>query len=124
MLAGDVSSGNDAKMDSVVVRPSGGIEDAGTLPQAFSLDRAAPNPFGGATVICYAIPRATPARLAVYSVTGALVRDLQKGVLGAGYYSAFWNGRDGVGRFLPSGIYIYRLEAGSYSATGKVLLSR
>ncbi len=124
MLAGDVSSGNDAKGDSIVVRPSGGIEDAGALPQAFSLDRAAPNPFGGTTAIRYAIPRATPARLAVYSVTGALVRGLQKGVLRPGYYSAPWNGRDGSGRLVPSGIYLYRLDAGNYSATGKVLLSR
>jgi subtilisin family serine protease len=123
-LAGDVSSGNDAKRDSVVVRPSGGIEDAGTLPRAFSLDRAAPNPFGGTTAIRYALPRMTQAKLSVYSATGALVRDLQKGVLKPGFYSATWNGRDGFGRLVPSGIYLYRLEAGNYSATGKVLLSR
>jgi len=123
-LAGDVNSGNDSKRDSVVVCPSGGIEDAGTLPRSFGLDRAAPNPFGGATSIRYAIPRATPVRLSVYSATGALVRTLQDGVLKPGYYSATWNGRDGSGRLLPSGIYLYRFKAGNYSATGKVLLSR
>ena len=35
-----------------------------------------------------------------------------------------FHGRDGFGRLLPSGIYLYRFEAGNYSATGKVLLSR
>jgi flagellar hook assembly protein FlgD len=57
-------------------------------------------------------------------VTGALVRTLQDGALKPGYYSATWNGRDGFGRLVASGIYLYRLEAGNYSATGKVLLSR
>jgi hypothetical protein len=123
-LAGDVSSGNDAKRDSVVVRLDAGIEEGKGLPRVFSLDRAAPNPFGGATTIRYAIPRMTPAKLSVYSATGALVRTLQEGTLKPGYYSATWNGRDGFGRLVPSGIYLYRLEAGSYSATGKVLLSR
>jgi hypothetical protein len=123
-LAGDVSSGNDAKRDSVVVRLNAGIEEGKGLPRVFSLDRAAPNPFGGTTAIRYALPRMTQARLSVYSATGALVRDLQKGVLKTGYYSSTWNGRDGFGRLVPPGIYLYRLEAGNYSATGKVLLSR
>ncbi|HTW90215.1 MAG TPA: hypothetical protein VMH22_00705 [bacterium] len=38
-------------------------------------------------------------------------------------YSAIWNGRDGSGRPVASGIYLCRLQAGNYSATGKVLLS-
>jgi flagellar hook assembly protein FlgD len=64
------------------------------------------------------------ARLSVYSAAGALVRTLQDGNIEPGYYSAIWNGRDGSGRLVASGIYLYRLEAGNYSATGKVLLSR
>jgi hypothetical protein len=123
-LTGDANTGNDTKRDSIVVRSNAGIEDGRSLPRRFSLDRAAPNPFGGVTTIRYAIPRMTPASLSVYSATGALVRKLQDGRLEPGYYSATWNGCDGSGRLLSSGIYIYRLQAGNYSATGKVLLSR
>ena len=123
-LAGDVNRGNDAVAESVMVRSLYGIEEGKGMPRVFSLDRAAPNPFGGTTAIRYAIPRLTPVKLTVYSATGALVRKLQDGKLGPGYYSATWNGRDGFGRLLPSGIYLYRFEAGNYSATGKVLLSR
>jgi hypothetical protein len=123
-LAGDANPGNDAAAESIVVRSEAGVEEGKSLPRAFGLGRAAPNPFGGTTAIRYAIPHVTPARLAVYSVTGALVRDLQKGVLKPGYYSAAWNGRDGSGRLVPSGVYLYRLEAGNYSATGKVQFSR
>jgi hypothetical protein len=124
VLSGDANPGNNAVTESVVVRSTYGIEEGKGLPRVFSLDRAAPNPFGGSTTIRYALPRATPARLSVYSATGALVRTLHDGKLGPGYYVATWNGRDGSGRLLPSGIYLYRLEAGNYSATGKVLLSR
>jgi flagellar hook assembly protein FlgD len=70
------------------------------------------------------VPRLTSATLAVYSATGALVRTLQDGTLKPGYYATVWNGRDATGRLVPSGIYLYRLEATGYSATGKVLLGR
>jgi hypothetical protein len=123
-LAADTNPGNDAARDSVVVRSQAGIEDDRSLPRVFSLDRAAPNPFGGSTVIRYAVPRLTPAKLSVYSATGALVRTLANSDLEPGYYSTVWNGRDGSGRLVPSGIYLYRLEADDFSATGKVLLSR
>ena len=123
-LAGDGHPGNDAARESVVVRSLYGIKDERLIPRVFSLDRAAPNPFSGTTVIRYALPRLTPARLSVYSATGALVRRLQDGKLGPGYYTATWNGRDGSGRPVTSGVYLYRLEAGNYSATDKVLLTR
>jgi hypothetical protein len=123
-LAGDVNPGNDAARESVFVRSLYGIEEGGDLPVVFSLDRAAPNPFGGMTTIRYALPRLTTVRLSIYSATGALARTLRQGVLKPGYYSAAWDGRDGLGRLVPSGVYLYRLQAGCYSATGKVLLSR
>jgi hypothetical protein len=123
-LAGDPYPGNDAARESVVVRLPSGIEEGNGLPRVFSLERAAPNPFGTATAIRYAIPRLTATRLSVYAATGALVRRLQDGLLKPGYYSAAWNGTDKAGRRVASGVYIYRLEAGAYSATGKVLLSR
>ncbi|MBN2465869.1 S8 family serine peptidase, partial [candidate division WOR-3 bacterium] len=112
-LAGDSNPDNDVARDSVVVRPSSGIQEDRGLPRVFSLDRAAPNPFGGATAIRYGIPRTTQVRLSIYSVSGALVCRLADGESGPGYYSAVWNGTDASGRQVSSGIYIYRLEAGT-----------
>lgn len=123
-LAGDANAGNNVARESVVVRSTYGIEEGRGLPRVFKLDRAAPNPFGRSTAIHYALPRATSARLSVYSATGALVRTLCQGEHSPGYYSLSWNGRDGAGRLVPSGIYLYRLEAGHDQATGKVLLTR
>ena len=123
-LAGDANPGNDRAVGSVEVFPFTGVAEQGNLPRAFALDRAVPSPFTGLTTIRYAVPRLTRATLSVYSATGALVRKLQDGALKPGYYSTIWNGRDGSGGLVPSGIYLYRLEAGNYSATGKVLLGR
>jgi len=123
-LAGDANPGNDAATGSVEVFPFTGIAEQGNLPRVFALDKASPSPFTGFTTIRYAVPRLTPATLSVYSATGALVRTLQDGTLKPGYYATVWNGRDAMGRLVPSGIYLYRLEATGYSATGKVLLGR
>ena len=123
-LAGDANPGNDRTAASVEVFPFTGIAEQGNLPRVFALDRASPSPFTGVTTIRYAVPRLTPATLSVYSATGALVRTLQHGTLKPGYYTTTWNGRDADGGLVPSGIYLYRLEATGYSATGKVLLSR
>lgn len=107
-----------------LVFPFTGIAEQGNLPRVFALDRASPSPFTGVTTIRYAVPRLTPATLSIYSATGALIRTLQHGALKPGYYTTVWNGRDAGGGLVPSGIYLYRLEATGYSATGKVLLSR
>jgi len=123
-LAGDANPGNDADRGSVVVIPPTGIEEGKDLPRTFALDKASPSPFTGFTTIRFALPRLTQATLAVYSATGALVRTLQDGTLKPGCYTTVWNGRDAMGRLVPSGIYLYRLEATGYSATGKVLLGR
>jgi len=123
-LEGDANPDNDAVRESVVVRLPSGIEEGKGLPRVFSLDRAAPNPFGGVTEIRFGIPRPTPVRLSVYSATGALVRTLVNSSLLPAYHSLKWNGTDEAGRRVPSGVYLYRLEAGTCSATGKVLLSR
>jgi hypothetical protein len=123
-LAGDANPGNDAVEDEVEVLPFTGVAEQGNLPRVFALDRASPSPFAGFTTIRYAVPRLTQATLSVYSATGALVRTLADGTLKPGYYATVWNGRDAGGGLVPSGIYLYRLEATGYSATGKVLLGR
>ena len=122
MLSGDVNPANNAAYGSVVVLPFTGIAQQGSLPRAFALDRASPSPFTGFTTIRYAVPRLTRATLSVYSATGALVRKLQQGTLKPGYYSTVWDGQDGSGGLVPSGIYLYRLEAGSYTSTSKLVV--
>jgi DNA-binding beta-propeller fold protein YncE len=93
-------------------------------PEVRAFLRTAPNPFSQATVIRYAITERARVRLAVYDVTGRLVRTLVDKDLAPDLYSVAWNGTDRANRRVASGIYFCRIEAGSFAATAKVLLLR
>jgi flagellar hook assembly protein FlgD len=81
-----------------------------------------PNPFNPTTTIRYDLSGGGPVRLTVFDITGALVRTLVDGERPAGIHEATWDGRDEKGREVASGVYFYRLEAGDYARTRKMLL--
>jgi hypothetical protein len=96
------------------------------VPNRFKLDQNQPNPFNPSTTIQYAIPAGpeVTVRLKVYDTRGALVRTLVDRVRGPGVHTAMWNGVDDAGNRISSGIYIYRLEAGSFTQMRKMMLLR
>jgi hypothetical protein len=91
----------------------------GRTPKSFALEQNYPNPFNPATVIQYAVPATQYISLKVYNVLGEIVSTLVNGVQDAGYKSVEWNAAN-----LPSGIYFYRLRAGSLNETKKLILLR
>lgn len=93
------------------------VED-GPLPGTFWLGACYPNPFNNATVIPFQLDQSGPVSLGIYDLAGRLVHDvLQSEDLPAGRHD-----RSVHADALPSGMYIYRLEAGAQSSTGKMLL--
>ncbi len=86
-------------------------------PSAFRLGLNYPNPFNPTTSIAFDLPAGTDVRLEVYNITGARVALLAEGFHPAGSHVATWN----AGPF-PSGVYFYRLLAGSFNASGRMLL--
>ena len=70
------------------------------------------------------LPAATPAVLRIYDASGRLARTLDDGARprAAGEHLATWDGRDDLGRPLPAGVYLCRLQAGGRSASGKLIL--
>ena len=92
-------------------------ERAGRLPAETVLHAAYPNPFNAVTRLAYSLPRAANIRLTVFDVTGREVRTLVEGMQEGGRHEVFF---DGAG--LPSGLYLVRMESGSYSAVRKLLL--
>ncbi|RPJ40787.1 MAG: T9SS C-terminal target domain-containing protein, partial [Candidatus Latescibacterota bacterium] len=95
---------------------------AAPAPGAGRLGAPSPNPFRVETRVRFAVPaREESARLAVYDIAGRRVRSLASG--GAGR-EATWDGRDESGRVVPSGIYLFRLEAGGEVLTRKVVKTR
>ncbi|MBI5059621.1 T9SS type A sorting domain-containing protein [candidate division KSB1 bacterium] len=94
-------------------------------PANFSLLNAFPNPFNRDVTIKYVIPRTAAVELIVYDLTGRTVRTLVRALQPASEYAASWDSRDDHGMPLPSGVYFYRLRAGSiFDETRKLLLLR
>ena len=87
------------------------------IPRGFALEQNYPNPFNPSTVIRYSLPKESHVRLAVYNVLGQLVATLVDESEQAGYREVALNGNN-----LPSGLYFYRLTAGTFSETRKMLL--
>ncbi len=93
-------------------------------PTTFELSQNYPNPFNPTTNIKYQLPQAVQVSLTIYNMLGQEVRKLVSGQQPAGYHTAVWDGRDNAGRLLPSGVYHYRLQAGSFTMTKKTLLAK
>jgi hypothetical protein len=86
--------------------------------------RAAPNPFMWSTVVSFDLPRTGNVRLEVYDVSGRLVRTLVSESQPAGTHAVSWDGRDDNGRRQAAGVYHYRLQAGAFAATRRLVLVR
>ncbi len=91
---------------------------------AASLDANRPNPFNPATSIRYTLDRAVDVKLAVYNLLGQEVRLLVRRFQPAGSYAVAWDGRDTAGRQVSTGVYLYRLQAGTDVVTRKMVLAK
>jgi len=98
--------------------------DEAPIPTIFSLAQNYPNPFNATTAISYQLSGVSPhhTTLKVYNIAGQKVRTLVDEEQAPGYYSVSWDGRDGLGTEVSSGIYFYRLQAGSYAEIRKMVL--
>jgi len=94
------------------------------VPDAYQLEQNYPNPFNPSTTIRYSLPARSTVELAVFAVDGSLVRVLDSGVKEMGPHEAMWDGRDASGSAVASGVYFYRLNAGSFSETRKMVLMK
>jgi predicted GH43/DUF377 family glycosyl hydrolase len=114
------SSGNPGKighaLSAVVV---GAMEGERALPEGFLLHQNYPNPFNPSTTIRYGLPQQSHMNLAVYNTLGEQVAVLKNGEEEAGYHDVTFNAST-----LPSGVYFYRLQVGSYVETRKLCLVR
>ena len=102
------------------------IEERGDVaPRDFALRQNAPNPFNSETVIGFDLRRNSElTELRVFNVEGQAVAVLLSGARRPGTHTVVWDGRDGAGRKLASGVYFYRLRSEHASQTRKLLLLR
>ncbi len=113
-----------------------GDEDTGTAvvefagvdstPEEFSLGQNYPNPFNPSTAIPYSIAgdKVLRVNLDLYNSLGQRVASLLNAMQGPGRYLVLWDGKDGLGNAVSSGIYVARLKAGSFGRTIKLTVSK
>lgn len=92
------------------------------LPDRFSLSQNYPNPFNSTTIIEYDLPLPTHVIVEIYNMLGQKVRTLVDDNRAAGSYRVEWDGNMSSGRTAASGVYLYRIQAGSFVKTKKMLL--
>lgn len=114
-------AGNSVVCDPVYMQAAAGI------PGEFDLAQNYPNPFNPATTIRFQLPPTGQAAnrlvtLKIYDITGRLVKTLLRESLPAGYYTVQWDGTGERGEGVAGGVYLYRLDAGDYVKTRKMLL--
>jgi len=98
------------------------LEDVEALPADFRLLANYPNPFNAQTAIVYQIPAATMVELVIFNLMGQQVKRLVDEVQAPAAYQAFWDGTDDAGAAVGSGVYFYRMRAGSFLQTRSLLL--
>ena len=101
-----------------------GVVNAG-LPKAYSLEQNAPNPFNPSTTISYSIPEGqseVAVKLTVFNLRGQLVKTLVQSHQTAGQYRVQWDGINENSQRVTSGVYLYRLQAGNFTQTRKMVI--
>ena len=92
------------------------------VPKAYGLSQNYPNPYNLQTQIAYQLPQSGLVLLKIYNIRGELVRTLVNEYKPAGYHTVSWDGKNGDGVAVSSGIYFYRLSSESFSATRKMVM--
>jgi hypothetical protein len=88
----------------------------------FALQQNYPNPFNPTTEIVFELKESSRVELVIFDVSGKHIRTLVNGGRPAGFNRATWDGRDDNGRSVTSGVYFYRVTAGPFEATRRMVL--
>ena len=114
----------ESNYGTIVVGSTGISHDGQDVPDAFDLLQNMPNPFNQQTRIPFHIPEPVHVIVHVFNAMGREICVLVDEKKEAGRYEAVWSTGSGSGTPDGSGMYIIRMEAGSYTAVRKILLVR
>lgn len=93
-------------------------------PMVTALKGNYPNPFNPTTTIAFSLSDASPVKIEIYNILGQKVTTLVNSQLAAGQHNVSWNGRDDNGRGVASGVYFYKMSAGRYTSTKKMIMMK
>ncbi len=101
---------------------TGVADNSSNIPTKFELSQNYPNPFNPTTTIKYSIPKNELVKLTIYNMLGQRVAILVNEKQEAGRYSVIWDGMNSQGQLMTSGVYLFKLEAGSNVQVNKMIL--
>ena len=90
-------------------------------PSDFELFQNFPNPFNPETQIMYAVPEESHVSIDVFNVAGKRINTLVNTNMDSGYHTVVWDGTDTYGTSLPGGLYLCRIQAGTYEKIIRML---
>jgi hypothetical protein len=105
-----------------ILDPSDVITNSDILPTKFALNQNYPNPFNAGTVLGFDLPTASHVKLTVFNVLGQQVNTLVDEELVAGSHTVEWDGTTHSGDMAATGVYFYRIDAGDFVETKKMML--
>jgi hypothetical protein len=114
-------------LDNVSVHSVGGSvsnDDISAPVMMTELKGNYPNPFNPETTIRYSVREASPVNIEIYNLKGQLVKTLVSESKAAGEHSVIWKGTDNNNRPVSSGVYFYKMNAGKYSSTKKMIMMK
>jgi cytoskeletal protein CcmA (bactofilin family) len=98
--------------------------DQSTVISDYALEQNYPNPFNPTTTISFVLPQASEVSLSIYNTNGQLVKRLVAGEMNAGRHSLVWDATDDRGLRVASGVYLYVIKAGAFTAQRKLVLTK
>lgn len=113
------------RADAIILQEASGqvgVFDPNVVPNTFFLSQNFPNPFNPSTIIRFGLPAAEKVTIKVYDVLGREVKTLINEELRPGYHQVEWDGTNNYGARVSSGIYIYRMVAGKFVKTMKMMM--
>lgn len=99
-------------------------DDGAALPEVFSVSQNYPNPFNPSTNIMYSVAKRSHVSLEVFNLLGQKVKTLVDVEMDAGSYPVTWDGDNDEGSAVASGVYFYKMVAGDFVQTRKMMLMK
>ena len=117
---------NDNDEEEVTVQLTGiAVElsvDGHQIPDKFTLHQNHPNPFNPVTTLRYDLPEDTMVNITIYDMMGRVVRTMVNTQQNTGFKSVRWNATNDVGSSVSAGLYLYKIQAGDFRQTKKMVL--
>jgi len=112
------------RADAIILQQAAtvSVNDPNVIPGTYFLSQNFPNPFNPSTVIRFGLPKQEKVVLKVYDILGREVKTLVNDDLKQGYHQVEWDGTNNYGTRVTSGIYIYRIVAGNFVETKKMIM--